>query len=63
VNLDIPRAALQDARVQGRPFARGRVVITFSDGSFFALKLGGLLTGEASQLVKALTAPGTFPAR
>ncbi len=60
--LDIPRDAVLNASRDGRPFARGRVVIAFTDGSMIALKLGSVLTGQADRLVNALTIPGAAPA-
>lgn len=59
--FEIPRDAVQNASREGRPLARGRVVITFRDGSFIALKLGRWRTGPAARLVTAITAPGTLP--
>jgi hypothetical protein len=36
-------------------------VIDFSDGSMIALKFGAVFTGQADQLVNALTRPGRVP--
>ncbi len=59
VNLIVPRDALGNAARRGRPLARGRVVIEFTDGSMVALRRGGLFTGRANRLVRALTSPGS----
>lgn len=59
VALEIPRDALAQAATEGRPFARGRVVVGFTDGSLIALKLGTYRTGPARSLAQALTSPGT----
>lgn len=62
VALEVPRDALADARVEGRPFTRGRAVIRFTDGSMIALDLGTYRTTAARSLVQALTGPGTAAA-
>jgi len=61
IDLVVPRNALSSASRHGRPFALGRVVIEFSDGSMIALKLGSVFTGQANRLVRALCSPGTSP--
>lgn len=61
VAFEIPRDAVQNVSREGRPLARGRVVIIFRDGSFIALKVGTWRTGPAARLVTAITAPGTLP--
>ena len=58
VALEVPRDALAQAATEGRPFARGRVAIGFTDGSLIAL-LGTYRTGRARALTQALTSPGT----
>lgn len=62
IHLEIPRAALAAADLEGRPFTRGRVVIRFTDGSMIALDLGTWRTKAAQSFVQALAAPGTVPA-
>jgi hypothetical protein len=62
VALGIPRDAVRNAIRQSRPLARGRVVIEFFDGSMIALRFGSVFAGQADQLVKVLTSPGTPPA-
>ncbi|MBO0803164.1 MAG: hypothetical protein J2P25_08840 [Nocardiopsaceae bacterium] len=57
--LEVPRGALVHAAREGRPFARGRVVLAFADGSMVALDLGSFRTGAARTLIKALASPGT----
>lgn len=59
VELEIPRDALAQAEVEGRPLARGRVAISFTDGSMVALGLNNYRTEPAQELVRALTGPGT----
>lgn len=52
--LDIPREALADVRVVPKPLVRGRVVLTFTDGSLIALKYGTWRSGAARHLVDAI---------
>lgn len=55
--LALPRAAIRNARRDGRLFLfpqRGRVILTFADGSSLALRAGFLLTGRAEELVRSL---------
>jgi hypothetical protein len=59
IDLAIPRDALGNVARHGRPLARGRVVIEFTDGSMVALRRGAFFTGRANTLVRALTSPGT----
>lgn len=59
IALEIPRSALTHVAGEGRPFARGRVALTFTDGSMIALDLGTYRTSAAHTLVQAITSPGT----
>lgn len=59
MELEIPRDALAQGELDSRPFTRGRVALTFTDGSMIALKFGSWRTGTARALVQALTSPGT----
>jgi hypothetical protein len=58
IDLAIPRDALGNVARRGRPLARGRVVIEFTDGSMVALRRGAFFTGRAGRLVQALASPG-----
>lgn len=59
IALEIPRSALAQVEMDSRPFARGRVALSFTDGSMIALDLGTYRTGAARTLVEAITSPGT----
>lgn len=57
--FETPRSTVASAARRGRLFQRGRVELTFTDGSMKALTTGMLFTGRARQLVRALHTPTT----